>query len=72
MFALEPQNAADDDLRDTLQELTNMLGGTVKSALPEPCELSLPQLTDESDPALPWNHFRCHGEPLRVAVVANH
>lgn len=70
MFALEADDASDDDLDDALQELVNMFGGTVKGALPQPCELTLPAVggLDPHESAI-WTHFSCHGEPLRVAIA---
>ena len=35
---------------DTLKELTNMIGGNIKTHLPQPCELAIPTVTDAVDP----------------------
>lgn len=44
MFDVEEKKATMDDLQDALGELTNMIGGNIKSLLPEHegCHLSLP------------------------------
>ncbi len=42
MFGLEPEAASEDEVRDALGELANMIGGNVKALLPPPCQLSLP------------------------------
>lgn len=42
---------ADDDLHDAIGELANILGGNLKSLMPEPSQLSLPHV--EANPALP-------------------
>lgn len=72
MFSAEMVELNDRDLTDSLTELTNMLGGTVKCLLPEVCDLSLPQIlasdwcpSEQQD----WVYFNCEGKPLGVAVV---
>jgi chemotaxis protein CheX len=42
MLQLRPEETTDDDQRDVVAELTNMIGGNLKSLLPSPCFLSLP------------------------------
>ena len=42
MFGLDPDATGQDDIADTVGELTNMVGGNIKSLLPEPSTLSLP------------------------------
>lgn len=42
MFGMEPDEVGDDEVADAIGELTNMVGGNVKSLLPEPSWLSLP------------------------------
>jgi chemotaxis protein CheX len=49
MFMAEPGSLGDDEVSDALGELTNMVGGNVKSLLPEPSRLSIPSVaTGES------------------------
>jgi CheY-specific phosphatase CheX len=69
MFSTEESQVAEQDLNDTLTEMTNMLGGTVKCLLPETCDLALPILVgDDYGSALEWVGFDCSGSPLAVAV----
>ena len=72
MFDASPNSVDDADRVDTLSELTNMLGGTMKCLLPEPSELSLPERIDESKgnfSAHEWFSFTCNDMPLAMAVV---
>ena len=75
MFAAEVDDVSADDAVDTLCEVTNMIGGTLKSILPEPCELSIPSMFDDAVPVRSADdgqsvavEFLCGGEPLRVTV----
>src|SRR5581483_2874503 len=47
MLALDLDDVTDADLLDAAGELVNVVGGNVKSRLPQPCLLSLP-LTSRS------------------------
>jgi chemotaxis protein CheX len=42
MFGSAADEVADDEVVDAIGELTNMVGGNIKSLLPEPSRLSLP------------------------------
>jgi chemotaxis protein CheX len=42
MLQLSPGDVTDDDKRDVVAELANMIGGNLKSLLPGPLYLSLP------------------------------
>ncbi|MEM6732253.1 MAG: chemotaxis protein CheX [Myxococcota bacterium] len=44
MFSLPEEELTPDDIRDALGELANMVGGNLKSTLPEPCSLSIPSV----------------------------
>lgn len=44
MLDIEPAGATADDCTDALGELVNILAGNVKSLLPKPSHLSLPQV----------------------------
>jgi chemotaxis protein CheX len=44
MFMAEPGSLGEDEVGDALGELTNMVGGNVKSLLPEPSRLSIPSV----------------------------
>ena len=42
MFQLAPGSAGQEELQDAMGEITNMIGGNIKSLMPPPCHLSLP------------------------------
>ena len=44
MFHLDPAHVIDEDVRDMATELANMIGGNLKSLLPGPSKLSLPEI----------------------------
>jgi chemotaxis protein CheX len=44
MFAAESGTLSDDEISDALGELTNMVGGNIKSLLPAPSRLSVPTI----------------------------
>jgi chemotaxis protein CheX len=44
MFAADPGTLSDDEVSDALGELTNMIGGNIKSLLPAPSRLSVPSI----------------------------
>ena len=54
MFGMEPDEVSADEVADAVGELTNMVGGNIKSLLPEPSLLSLPTVS--------------RGAPVRVRV----
>ncbi len=78
MFGTDPADASDDEVRDALGELANMIGGGVKSLLPSPSQLSLPTVAEGEALVLsvPGTHelrhvsFACDGEPCRVVIAA--
>jgi chemotaxis protein CheX len=47
-LSMEPPEAVDDDVRDVLGELVNMIGGNLKSALCPGASLSMPTVIDGS------------------------
>ena len=60
------------DCIDTITEMTNMLGGSIKCMLPEPCTLGLPMIVrPDQNPAsdVEWHYFDYDQQPLAVAVV---
>ena len=72
MFNFKAADVTEMDRRDTLRELTNMLGGTVKCLLPEPCDLSLPTIANDDSvdrTAFEWVNFSCEDKPLAIAIV---
>ena len=52
MFGMSDEEASDDDIADGIGELTNMVGGNIKSLLPEPSTLSLPVVAQGKSPTL--------------------
>ncbi len=77
LLQVEPDAATADDIRDAFGELTNIIGGNIKSLLPGPSQLSLPDVCeDPSAQAAPVPAagievvFDCEGQPLRVMVLA--
>lgn len=77
MFALAPESVTVADARDALGELTNILGGNLKSILPGPSFLSLPIVADGSNHALRVlesrvlleESYQCDGLPFHIAVL---
>ena len=46
MFAADPGSLSSDEVCDALGELTNMVGGNIKSLLPAPSKLSIPSVAE--------------------------
>ncbi len=76
LFALESTEPSEDEVRDALGELANMVGGNIKALLPGPTNLSVPRV-DSSGWAIPpldaeapgctvW--FASHGETFAVTL----
>lgn len=79
MLDLATDHAPDDaDVADAVGELVNMVGGNVKSLMPEPSLLSLPVVAAGrvAHPSDAVEVVRCDllhaGRPLRVSVHAHH
>ncbi len=76
MFGIEGDNVAKEDMDDSLGELVNMVGGGVKSLLPETCVLSLPTVVEGDDfmisipgaSLVQQAAFHSQGEPVFVAL----
>jgi chemotaxis protein CheX len=66
------EEVGDSDVADAIGELANIIGGSVKSLMPQPTVLSLPSVSHETFPDL--GHEVCRvagtwlGEPVSVAV----
>jgi chemotaxis protein CheX len=75
MLALELDDVTDADVLDAAGELVNVVGGQVKSFLPQPCQLSLP-MTSRAGRKIRFPGTRpvCNvttelrGEPITVSV----
>lgn len=66
---------SDEEARDALREIVNIIGGNFKSLVSGPSRLSLPTVRDGDGywtDALPVHrlHFDCGGEVLVVSVLA--
>jgi chemotaxis protein CheX len=46
---MDPPDAVDDDVRDVLGELANMIGGNMKAGMPAGVRLSMPTVMDGTD-----------------------
>jgi CheY-specific phosphatase CheX len=51
-LSIDPPPAVDDNVRDVMGELANMIGGNLKCALAPGATLSMPAVTDGSDYSL--------------------
>ncbi len=80
IFAHESGEWSVQDSIDAMYELTNILGGNIKSLLPEPCQLSLPtvEVTTEDHLHVVGMErmsefvFDRQGQPLFVSVWQQH
>jgi chemotaxis protein CheX len=76
MFDRPAETLTDDEVADALGELTNMIGGNVKSLLPGPSRLSMPAVTVGASATGPPPgavlvnavSLACDGLPLAVSV----
>jgi chemotaxis protein CheX len=49
MFGCDADSLSDEEVRDALGELTNMLAGSVKGMVPDECQLGIPAVADGLD-----------------------
>ena len=76
MFECDSGACTEEDTRDALAELGNVVGGNLKTLLPGPCTLSLPSVTgaDSSTPPAAAEQirarstYRCEGQTFAVTV----
>ncbi len=76
IFSTEAGGGSNQDSLDAMYELTNIIGGNIKSLLPEPCQLSLPCVESTTDAHLNILGmekvselvFDCQEQPLFVSV----
>jgi chemotaxis protein CheX len=76
MCLVHPHECSESDLDDGIVELANIVGGGVKSLLPDECRLGLPALASEAElpaagTALVDRQYRCDGEPFRMCIVGS-
>lgn len=76
MLGISSDEVSDQDVADALGELTNMVGGNIKSLLPAPSNLSIPSVAEGSDYSI-WAPgtdllaqvtLRCNGHPMLITV----
>jgi chemotaxis protein CheX len=73
----DPPHSVNDDVRDAMGELVNMIGGNLKSVLPHGVGLSMPTLVEGNDYAVKLcggnlvnrRQFRSEFEPFAVTLV---
>lgn len=76
IFACEILDVTQQDLMDAVYELTNSIGGNIKSLLPQPSQLSLPCVYDTTPDIVVVPEagqvsdlvFDCQGQPLFVSL----
>jgi chemotaxis protein CheX len=77
MFNIDACDVTGDEINDAVGELTNIVGGNIKSLLPEPSQLSMPAVTEGTDylfivpNSRPMAHlsFFCEGKPFHVTIL---
>jgi chemotaxis protein CheX len=75
LLGIDLDDATADDVTDALGELANIIGGNVKSLMPEPSALSLPVVLIDGNTGWPSAVEVCHlhgewsGEPIAVQVL---
>lgn len=77
MFEMELADIADEEMHDTLGELTNMTAGNIKTLLPGDCRISLPSVAEGIDykVSIPggkvtFQHsFECDGQPMLITIL---
>ena len=76
MFDLPAEQLDDGQVADALGELTNMIGGNIKSLIPGPSRLSMPTVTVGAPSTVPAPgatllgavSLACEGLPLTVSI----
>ena len=76
IFGSNEGEVSHQDQLDAMYELTNIMGGNIKSLLPEPCQLALPKVESTTPELLkvPGAErvsdlvFDCQGQPIHVSV----
>ncbi len=75
MFSCNEGEGSNEEIDDAISEMTNMIGGNLKSLLPQPNQLSLP-IVDKEEVRLGFPHmvqisevaFDCAGSIFKVAI----
>lgn len=77
MFEMELDEIGEEEINDAVGELANMLGGNIKSLLPEPCKLSLPVVVQGNgystnipgSKSLAQATFLCQGQSVQAMLL---
>jgi chemotaxis protein CheX len=77
ILSMDPPDAVDDDVRDVLGELSNMIGGNMKSGMATGVRLSMPTVMEGNDyelhicgsQVLERLAFQCSEGPFWVTVL---
>lgn len=64
MLATDPGDLCEDDIRDVMADLTNMIGGNIKSQVLRPSQLSLPQVGAKDCPPASHAGYIINNVPL--------
>ena len=78
MFGVTPEEASEEEVRDAMGEVANIIGGNLKGMLQGHSTLSLPTVADGADDsmhvpgsvAIQASRFESGGEPLVVTVFS--
>lgn len=75
MFSIEKEEVTDEEINDAASEMTNIIGGNLKSILPQPNKLSLPMVDLKgTDLYFPFAEqrskivFDCAGKKFMVSI----
>ena len=75
MFSIEKGKVTDDEINDALSEMINIIGGNLKSLLPQPSQLSIPIVDKDEVPlGFPFTEqvaqvvFECLGSKFMVTI----
>jgi CheY-specific phosphatase CheX len=79
MMSIPTPTCCDDDVKDAMGELINMIGGNLKGLLPVDTELSTPVVYDDSSSEMAHSHlirlsvlnFDCEFGPFRLSLYDN-
>lgn len=79
MLQVSEEDVQVEDIQDVLAEVTNMIGGNIKSQLDSPSTLTLPSVIpdhslladlENENGVLCDLHMTCHNNPLSIQIVA--
>ena len=75
LFSLEQGKVSNEDRKDAVGELINMIGGNIKALLPQPSAISVPLLALEghqqyfpSTKMVTHCQFECDGKPFALSL----